>query len=269
MRTTLVVCAIACGAIAVFTPRLCAAGGVVKLSGDAPSGAASNPGALPSVDAIVVEGRLGGRIFGFDIDQNGNEGILSEAVLQGNTVVTAAETFNQRTGEIIRILAQVESEADDFLTLGVVGHHIGLVEFEHEVSFLHIERTYPYLDPLSTNHFNGRWVPPISDHHIIEGVSRTQDSETVAIYAYDNSENFQPQVFSSNFANGTFGTPIVLDEPSFQTGLIPKLAYNDRTKMALLGIQAGGNPFIPPVFAQVNLETGATTYVSGVGLGDV
>ena len=269
MRTTLVVSAIACAAIAVFTPRLCAAAGLVKLSGD-PQPASDQSGILPSVDSIIVEGRLGGRIFGFDIDQDGNEGILSEALTEDDgTVLAAVETFNQRTGEIIRVVAQVESEADDFVTLGVVGHHIGLVEFEHEISFLHIARTFPYLNPLSQSHFNGRWRPPIDEDHLIEAVSRTQDSMTVAVYAYDNSENFQPQVFSSNFANGTFGTPIVLTDSSFQTGLIPKLAYNDRTKQALLGIQTIGNPFIAPTFARVNLESGQTQIFSGVGEGDV
>ena len=270
MRTTLVF-AIACGAIAVFAPRLCAAGGIVRLS-DAPAGTRppSDVSVLPNIDSIIVEGRFGGRIFGFDIDQNGNEGILSEAVTrEDGTVLAAVETFNQRTGEIIRVVSRVESEADDYITLGVVGHHVGLVEFEHEISFLNIERTFPYLDPLSTDRFNGRWMPPIDEDHLIEAVSRTQDSATVAVYAYDNSENFRPQVFSSNFADGTFGTPIVLTDASFQTGLVPKLAYNDRTKKALLGIQTIGNPFIPPTFARVDLETGDTAIFSGVGLGDV
>lgn len=271
MRTTLVVSAIACGAIAAFTPRLSEAGELIKLSDPRPTGSnpPANAGRVPSVDTITIEGRFGGRIFGFDIDQNGNEGILSEAVTQSDgSVLTAAETFNQRTGEILSVVDEVRSDADEYLTLGVVGHHVGLVEFYHEVSFLHIEHTFPFLDPLSTNRFNGRWHPPIDDHHLIEAVSRTQDSDTVAVYAYDNSEAVQPQVFSSNVANNTFGPLIVLTHPSFQTGLIPKLAYNDRTKQALLGIQ-GGNPFLAPIFARVNVETGDTTIFNGVGTGDV
>jgi hypothetical protein len=275
MRVLCFVCAIVCGFVASVTPRLSAGGNRVLLSNaaDVDSGIGidgTSSGSVPDVRSLIVQGRFGGRIFGFDIDQDGIEGLLAEALTQDDgTVLAAVETFNQRTGEIISVVAQIETEADDFLALGVVGHHIGLVELEHEVSFLHLVRTFPLLAPLSSNQINGRWIPPIDADHIIEAVSRTQDSSTVAAYAYDNSENFHPQVFSTNVALNTFGPLITLTDESFQTGLIPKLAYNDRTNKALLGIQTIGNPFIPPTFASVDLRDGSTTIFSGVGQGDV
>ena len=232
---------------------------------------APNPCCIaPGVASIVVEGRFGGRIYGFDIDANGVEGLLSEAVVRDDgTILAAVETFNTRTGEIIRVVDQVESDSDDFITLGIVGGHIGIVEREHERAFLDIVRTFPYLDPLSGNALNGRWTPPIGSDHLIRAISRTQDSRTIAVYAYDNSERFEPYVFSSNFANHTFGPRVVLTDDSFRTGLDPKLAYNARTKQALLGIQTIGNPFIPPTFALVDLATTATMVFAGVGQGDV
>ena len=272
MRMRHVVCALACSVAGGLALPPCNGATLVALSPDAAPARGVQPdsGVVPSIRTIIVQGRFGGRIFGFDIDQNGIEGLLSEAFEQDDgTILAATETFNQRTGEIIRVLAQTETEADDFVTLGVVGFHIGLVEREHEISFLHIERTFPYLDPLSGNVLNGRWPPPIDDDHLISAVSRTQSSSTVAVYAYDNSENFRPQVFSSNFANHTFGPLVVLTDGSFQTGLVPTLAYNDRTHKALLGIQSLGNPFIAPTFALVDLVTTETTIFSGVGEGDV
>ena len=274
MRKRLVIGALACGFAGGFAPLSCAGGALIALaSGAAPDSdvqaASDQSGIAPRVPPIV-QGRFGGRIFGFDIDQNGIEGLLSEAAEQDDgTILAAVETFNQRTGEIIRVVSQTQSKADDFVTLGIVGPHIGLVEREHEITFLHIERTFPYLDPLAGNDFNGRWVPPTDHDHLISTVSRTQTSSTVAVYAYDNSEDFRPQVFSSNFVNNTFGPLIVLTDGSFQTGLVPKLAYNDHTHQALLGIQALGNPFIAPTFALVDLVTTETTTFSGVGQGDV
>jgi hypothetical protein len=76
-------------------------------------------------------------------------------------------------------------------------------------------------------------------------------------------------VFSSNLTDGTFGPLIVMTDSSFQTGLVPKLAYNESTKKALLGIQTIGNPFIPPTFALVDIANGQTTIFGGVGQGDV
>lgn len=229
----------------------------------------TSPGPVPVLAPVIVDTRLGGQIFGFDIDPDGTEGILSEAqTLNDGTILAAVETFDQRTGEILSIVTQ-RSTQDDFVTLGVVGHHVGLVELEHEVAFLDVERTFPKLDPLAANHFTGRWQPPIDDHHLIEAVSRNHGTNTFVAYAYDNSESFQPQVFSSNLADGTFGPLIVMTDESFQTGLVPKLAYDESSKKALLGIQTIGNPFIPPTFALVDINTGATTIFGGVGQGDV
>jgi len=260
-----------CPALALAISGLCA---LAAAHADAPQHGripAADPwGIAPHVSSIVVEGRFGGRIFGFDIDADGIEGLLSEAVVHDDgTILAAVETFNTRTGEIIRVVEQVESDADDFITLGIIGGHIGLVEREHEVAFLDVRRTFPYLDPLAGNELNGRWTPPIDDDHLIRSISRNQDSRTIAVYAYDNSENFEPYVFSSNFANHMFGPRIVLTDDSFRTGLDPKLAYNARTNKALLGIQTIGNPFIPPTFALVDLATTATTIFAGVGEGDV
>ena len=170
------------------------------------------------------------------------------------------------------------------MTLGVVGHHAALVEYEHEVAFLDVERTFPMLNPVTANHFTGRWNPPIDDHHLIEAVSRNHGTDTFVAYAYDNSESFEPQVFSSNLGDGTFGLQVAsmstalrpsssvrvtLTDDSFRTGLVPKLGYDETTKKALLGIQTIGNAFIPPTFALVDVGTGQTTIFQGVGQGDV
>jgi hypothetical protein len=41
-----------------------------------------------------------------------------------------------------------------------------------------------------------------------------------------------------------FGTPVVMTDSSFTTGLVSEVAYNPVTNQALLGIQAIGNPFV-------------------------
>ena len=47
---------------------------------------------------VIVHSKFGGQIFGFDIDQNGTEGVLSEAQdLGGGKVLAAVETFDQKT----------------------------------------------------------------------------------------------------------------------------------------------------------------------------
>jgi len=267
MRPPLPVSALVWALIATLTPAAGAAS-PIPLSGNPPSADISplpGPGLVP----VIVHPRFGGRIFGFDIDPGGSEGILSEAQTQGDgTVLAAVETFDQRTGAILHVVARRNAQ-DDYVTLGVVGQHVALVEYEHEVAFLDVVRTFPEIAPLAANHFTGQWQPPIDDHHLIEAVSRNHGTRTFVAYAYDNSENFEPQVFRSNLGDGTFGPLVVLTDASFQTGLVPKLAYDESTKRALLGIQTIGNAFIPPTFASVDVASGATTIFEGAGQGDV
>lgn len=263
MRWPILVCALGAGLLAAASH----AASLVPPGGSRSSEISPFP--PPGLAPVVLATEFGGRIFGFDIDPNGTEGVLSEAAdLPDGTILAAVETFDQRTGAILGVVAQRAAQ-DDYLTLGVVGRHAALFEYEHEVAFLDIVRTFPVIAPLATNRFTGRWTPPIDDHHLIEAVSRNHGTNTFVAYAYDNSEDFEPEVFSSNLADGTYGPLIVMTDASFQTGLVPKLAYDESTKKALLGIQTIGNPFVPPTFALVDIATGATTMFSGVGQGDV
>lgn len=90
---------------------------------------------------VIVHGKFGGNIFGFEIDPNGTEGLLCEAV--GNpdgTVLAAVETFSQSTGKIIRVVSQSQTD-DDFVALGVAGS-VGLVEHEHVRGLFNVTRTF-------------------------------------------------------------------------------------------------------------------------------
>jgi len=51
-------------------------------------------GSKPAIgpDSVIVHSKFGGQIFGFDIDPNGNEGILSESMsLSGGNYLAALE----------------------------------------------------------------------------------------------------------------------------------------------------------------------------------
>src|SRR5207249_3943307 len=84
--------------------------------------------------SVIVQDRFGGQILGFDIDQASDEGVLSEyRDLRNGNVLAAVETFSQTTGQIIKVVLRTRRQ-DDFVTLGVVGNSVGLVEREHAVS---------------------------------------------------------------------------------------------------------------------------------------
>jgi hypothetical protein len=220
---------------------------------------------------VIVHSKFGGQIFGFDIDQSSNEGLLTEAkTLAGGTVLAAVETFDQTTGDILKVvqLTQPSHAQDDFVTLGVVGNSVGLYEHEHVSRITVSSRTFNALNPLSSNRITSAWTPPIGSRHIImpTGVSRNQGVPNVAVFAYDNSGQFVPFVFSSNVANNTFGPVVRITDAANFGSVPPAIAYDSVTNQALLG---GGNGCFgcPPVFALVDLTTSAVTEFNGFGFG--
>ncbi len=238
--------------------------------------AVSAPGAraqsLPSTHSIgpgsvIVHGKFGGLIFGFDIDPTGGEGILSEAVEQSEgTIIAAVETFDPATGEILKVVAQTETQ-DDFVTLGIVGKSVGLIEREHVITPFQVQRTFFSLNPLSVNKITGVWTPPLDQDHIVNEVKRSHGSPNAAVYAIDVSTNQRPIVFMSNIAANTFGPVFPVVDADFNFENAPVLAYDGLKNQAVLG-HATLSPFIvPPKIGLVNLTTGAFTKFTGRGLG--
>jgi hypothetical protein len=230
-----------------------------------------NPAAGPN--GIFVHSQFGGQIFGFDIDQNGTEGLLSESKLLANgNILAAVETFDQATGHIIKVveLTQPTHAQDDFITMGVVGNSVGLVEHENVSNGFVSTRTFNVLNPLSSNLLTGVWTPPIGSQHIImpDGVSRSQGVPNVAVFAYDNSDNFIPYVFSSNVAANTFGPVIHITDSNNFGSVPPPIAYDSVTNQAVLGGGTGAFD-TRPVIGVANLTAGTFSEFEGIGFGFV
>ena len=121
----------------------------------------SNNGSKPpkGPGKVFVHPALGGTIFGFDVDQNGTEGLPSEGIGSGDCPY-ATETFDQKTGKIIKVVRKGKSAdcGDDDVTWGVVGSSVGLVEHYHSPTFDHPQLTFPVLNPLNGNQFTGFWL---------------------------------------------------------------------------------------------------------------
>jgi hypothetical protein len=187
-------------------------------------------------------------------------------------VLAAVETFDQATGKILSVvdLTQPSHSQDDFITLGVVGNSVGL--FEHEiVSHLFVSsRVFDVVNPLSANRITGVWNPPIGAQHLImpTGVSRSQGVPNVAVFAYDNSDEFIPWVFSSNVANNTFGPVVKITDSTNFGSVPPPIAYDSVTNQAVLGGGTGAFD-TRPVIGVVDLTAGTFTEFEGIGFGFV
>ena len=249
---------------AVFISTLLCGTAAFAQSNDLQPQPATGPG------KAIVHSKFGGQIFGFDIDQKGTEGVLSESALQSDgTDLAAVETFSQSTGQILKVVQETQTQ-DDFITLGVIGTSVGLVEHQHVKGGFVVKDIFQTMNPLGSNKFTSLWTPPIGTEHLImpTGVSRTQGEANVSVFAYDNSGKFIPWVFSSNVAANTFG-PVVDITDSLNFGSVPPpMAYDSVTNQAILG---GGDGCFGcrPVFGLVDLAAGSFSEFTGIGFGFV
>jgi hypothetical protein len=226
----------------------------------------SSESAQTGPGSVIVKSFYGGEIFGWDIDDNGTEGVLTEAEVGGSNLA-AVETFDQSTGKIIKVVKKV-TNGDDFITLGVVGTSVGLVEEEIVKGIYVHSRTYRTINPLSKNAFKGKWKPPIGTKHIITQVSSTQGTPEAAVFAMDNSGEFIPYVFESNVAANTFG-PVVHITDSYNFGSVPPpIAFDTATSVVIMG---GGNGCFGclPVIGLVDVVGNSFSEFTGVGFGFV
>jgi hypothetical protein len=218
--------------------------------------------------STVVRTKFHGQVFGFDVDQNGAEGVLAESqTLSNGNVLAAVETFDQKTGKILNVVIKTETQ-DDFVTMGVVGTSVGLIEREHVISLFHVKRTFHVLNPLNSNKFTGVWTPPIGAKHIIDpaGVSRSQGVTNVAVFASDNSGRFIPYVFSSNVSANTFGPVVKITDSNNFGSVEPPIAFDSKTNQAVLGGGPGCFGCLP-VIGVADLARGSFTEFTGIGFG--
>jgi len=213
---------------------------------------------------VIVNTKFGGQIFGFDIDQHGTEGVLTESQdISGGKVLAAVETFDQKTGAILSVVQTLRSK-DDFLGLSVAGGGIGLIEREHVTNIFVDGRTYPMLKPLGANKFTGMWTPPLTKDDIITGISRDQQTPNVAVLGFHNAGNSPTFIFGSNIGANTFGHKFTLTDPVFFFSNFPNVAYDSKKNRAVIAVSLGAVGGPPPVIAMVDLVKGTLTKFNGL-----
>jgi hypothetical protein len=218
---------------------------------------------------VVVNTALGGFILGYDIDQTGTEGILSESLdLSDGKSNVAVETFDQKTGKIIKIITEQKDTKNDFATLGIVGNSVALTEFEHVTNLFVDKRLYGVSNPLNSNKITGKWTPPFqAANDIISSVSSSQGVPNAAVLGSHNTvSDFSSYVFSSNVAANTFGKVFKVADPVFDGNHSPVLAYDSTTNQAVLGGSNGCFGCTTEI-GMVDLTTGKLTEFRGLGQG--
>lgn len=237
-------------------------GGLCLFAADGEARAGKLPAHHPVGLGKVLTTKDGGQIFGFDIDQFGDDGVLATA--------GSVETFDQNTGKIVRSFGKDLGPNSDYVANGIAGGDAGLIEIEKvPEGKLFPRRSYKVMNPVTANKFTGDWTPPLRGL-IAQVMSSDQNSQTSLLFALKNQKAGEsPVLVASDVAANTFSNIIKLDPNLFCLCNGPNLGQYTAAGKAVFALSPDGGAVggRPPVNVLIDITTGKTTQFNGYNNG--
>ncbi|MGA2758896.1 MAG: hypothetical protein ABSF08_01075 [Candidatus Cybelea sp.] len=209
----------------------------------------------------------GGEIFGFDVDQNGNDGVLASASLTDISV----QTFNATTGKITKTVGEIKgakvARGDDYVADGIFDGDVGLVDFQKagKPGQTPAKDMYHLLGPVTKGRFTARWVPSVKLFNVLQWAPN-QSTSTAVVFGYQREGSDPSELLVSDVAKGTFGKVITLNANQFSLGTQPELTQDTVNNVAVMASSpsygAAGGP--PPEITTVDLHSGKLKQFAGV-----
>ncbi len=245
------------------------------------AGAAHPPARAAAVPALrpnhkVGLGKIlstsdGGEIYGFDIDQNGTDGVLASAqtISSGGELLVSMQTFNQDTGKITKTFARYKGLRNSYGVDGIFDGDVALVtHYVTPKGTIYARRVYDVMNPVTAGKFTGSWTPPVKDIDVLQA-STDHASSTTSLFAIELKHNDQPIVVVSDVAANTFSNVIKLDPNLFGLGNGPQFGqYTAATEaVAALSPDGGRVGGAAPVNVLIDLTSGKTAQFTGYNNG--
>ena len=212
----------------------------------------------------------GGQIYGFDINQSGNDGVLASAQPVGPSgVLVSMETFNEADGTITKVFAQSRGTRDSYAVHGISAGDVALVtHFIQSKNQNGAYRVYDVMNPVTAEKFTGEWTPPIKDIDVVMN-AENQATSTSVLLAIELKNRDQPDLVVSNIAANTFSNIIHLDPNVFNGSNIPRLAQYTAANQAVIALSpdAGRAGGAAPINVLVDLKTSGQVRFTGYNNG--
>ena len=213
----------------------------------------------------------GGQIFGFDVDQNGNDGVLASArtINAKGEVRVSMETFDQSTGAITKSFAVYQGMRNEYGVDGIFAGDIALVtRYVTPKGQIYALRRYEVMNPVTAQAFTGAWTPPIHDVDI-QLAAENQATSTSVVFAIELKNQDKPVLLVSDIARNTFSNVIHLDPNLFGGGDGPQLGQYTAANQAVIALSPDGGAVggQAPINVMVDLTSGKTTQFVGFNFG--
>jgi hypothetical protein len=230
----------------------------------------------------VLRDAFGGEIFGWDIDQNGSDGVLSETANESQPpyLLNAIETFDEVSGKITKVVQKTRTESNGPVPVvdAIAGNDVGLIDDEYDyVQNGQIVRDDKFLEmnPVSGNKITGSWKPPHSLNLLPNLVTNNQASSSQVMMAYDlNNQGFDvPRLYMYDVARNIWGKPYVWPPKNqavisgLPDGYLLYAAVDTKINVALIGFQLSYSESGPTWFDVFDVDSGKLLHTF-LGLGN-
>ncbi len=241
---------------------------VLLLLSMAPATRGAEPGTAVGLGRVLTT-RDGGQVFGFDINQNGDDGVLASAQTRpGGRELVSVETFDQDSGRITKSVVRELGTTHEYGVDGIFAGDVSLLtHYVTPKGSIYPKRFYQVMDPVAARQINGTWTPPINDIDVLMAGTDQSAAETV-LFVIELKRGDRPNLVVTDIAANT-SRAIPLDPVLFGVANSVRLAQYTAANQAVLALSpdAGTVRGAPPLIVQVDLSTGATSQFSGFNNG--
>ncbi len=220
----------------------------------------------------VLTSKYGGQIFGWAIDENGTDGVLSEVPsISGTTFTSVVEAFDQTTAKVTGVVRKQFSGPAGNRELNVdaiLADDIGLIDDERDHKDLLRKDVYYVMSPASGGKITGTWTRPPGKDFLIYDIADQQTSPLTVMAAtiLDHTITLPPtfEVVVTNVAqnkilrvlhapsgDGVNYPYFVSEDTSTQHAYVPAANYSSQTVFIDYDVQTGKtlNTFVAPPFS--------------------
>ena len=217
----------------------------------------------------VLTSKDGGQIYGFDINQTGDDGVITTAQDTSNGYLVSVETFDQNTGKIVKSFAKEDGPRDSYSMDGIFAGDVALItHYIVPKGSIYAKREYEVMNPVTGNAFTGPWTSPVKDIDV-QMVGHDQASNNSLLYAIELKKQDVPDLIITDIATNTVSKVIHLDPNKFSLSTIPQFGQYTAVNKAYIAYSPDGGAVggLPPVNALINLSNGNVDSFNGYNNG--
>jgi hypothetical protein len=220
----------------------------------------------------VLTSKFGGPIFGWAIDENGTDGVLTEVTQLSDPFTSVVETFEQTKARIVRVVRKQNSgpNGDRELSVDAIqANDVSLIDDEISNPQKHTRRDRFYtMAPVTGNKITGTWTrPPGKDFLIKEIADQQVDPDSVMAATILDGVISKPPTFEvvvTNIASnkilhvlhaprldGVNYPYLVAEDTTTHHAYVPAANYQSETVFVDFNVLTGhvSNNFVAPPFS--------------------